>query len=267
MWLLSSEKNKVRLVIGKMMRHLISFIGLFFLAVVTCSLQAAPVIPSSDRSNNVVDLYSAILKKQFQRQGFTWGSPVFIRIFKVPSILEVWIKKGTRFELFRTYSICKFSGKLGPKMKSGDHQSPEGFYNVLPGQLNPNSSYFLSFNLGYPNAYDKFHNRTGSALMVHGDCASVGCYAMTNARISEIYTLMHAAFENNQPMIQVQALPFALTDNNMIKLKNHAWYGFWSNLKKGYDFFEKNRFPPTVSVVDGEYRFSILRASGRVTNN
>lgn len=213
-------------------------------------------IPTSNKANNVINLYTPQLTRQLQAKGFKFGDAVLIRIFKVPSILEVWIKKNNRFVLFKTYAICRFSGRLGPKTKNGDRQAPEGFYTVYPKQLNPNSSYFLSFDLGYPNAYDRYYNRTGSALMVHGECASVGCYAMSNNRIAEIYTLMYGAFANGQANVQVQVYPFALTSNNMQKMKKHTWYSFWANLKVGYDAFERTHEALPISVVNGRYQFT-----------
>lgn len=213
-------------------------------------------IPTSIKANNVISLYTPHLTKQLEARGFNFGSSIVIRIFKVPSILEVWVKKNDRYVLFKTYDICRFSGQLGPKTKNGDRQAPEGFYIVYPKQLNPNSSYFLSFDLGYPNAYDRYYNRTGNALMVHGECVSIGCYAMTNSRIAEIYTLMYGAFAAGQSSIQVQVYPFALTDNNMRKMKNHKWYSFWTNLKVGYDAFERTRQISPISVVNGRYQFT-----------
>lgn len=213
-------------------------------------------IPESRLAFKAMELYAPSLERQLSAQGLKLGDPVLLRIFKVPALLEVWVKKGDHFVLFKAYNICQFSGKLGPKMKNGDRQSPEGFYNVPATALNPNSSYYLSFNLGYPNEYDRFHGRTGSLLMVHGECASVGCYAMTNSRISEIYTLMYRAFKNGQKEVQVQAYPFALTDNNMRKMQRHSSYKFWLNLKEGYDIFAKNHKVLTVTVDStGRYRF------------
>lgn len=227
-------------------------------AAISLAMSANPQIPSSSRAANVITQYAPLLKRQLEARGLTFGSPILIRIFKVPSILEVWVQKNDRYVLFKTFAICRFSGRLGPKLKNGDRQSPEGFYNVSPSALNPHSSYFLSFNLGYPNQYDRYHNRTGSLLMVHGECASVGCYAMSNARMSEIYTLMYAAFANGQQSIQVHAYPFALTERNMQQMKKHPWYGFWLNLKQGYDAFNKSQQPLQVSVINGRYQIGML---------
>jgi len=153
--------------------------------------------------------------QQLTDKGFALGDPVFMRIFKEEAELEVWMQKGDAFELFKTYPICNYSGDLGPKLREGDRQSPEGFYFVGKSALNPNSSYHLSFNLGYPNAYDRARNRTGSYLMVHGDCRSIGCYAMTDAGIEEIYGLGAAALNAGQAFFRAHAFPFRMTDARM----------------------------------------------------
>ncbi|WHI53155.1 L,D-transpeptidase family protein [Microbulbifer sp. MLAF003] len=129
-------------------------------------------------------------------QNLEYGAPIFIRIFKGSSTLELWMESNDgRFKLFKEYEICAYSGDLGPKEQEGDLQSPEGFYFVNAGRLNPWSQFHLSFNLGYPNKYDRMQGRTGSALMVHGDCVSIGCYAMTDTNINEIYTLATEALK------------------------------------------------------------------------
>ena len=173
--------------------------------------------------------------------------------FKEESILEVWVKKSHSYILFKRYPICAYSGNLGPKLKTGDKQSPEGFYTVKTYQLNPNSKYYLAFNLGYPNAYDKAHKRTGSYLMVHGECSSVGCYAMTNAKIEEIYALLEGALKHGQPYVQVHAFPFTMTDKNMARHSDNRWYNFWTELKEGYDYFEAEKLPPQIKVKNGHY--------------
>ena len=186
---------------------------------------------------------------------FKIGSPVFMRIFKEENALEVWMKTGPRYELYKTFRICKYSGGLGPKLRQGDRQSPEGFYRVSASALNPNSNYHLSFNLGFPNQYDRAHGRTGSYLMVHGSCVSAGCFAMTDERIEEIYGLAEAALNNGQDYFQVHSFPFRMTDENMRKYKFSEWYGFWENLKLGYDKFERERIPPKVLVSNKRYVF------------
>jgi len=184
------------------------------------------------------------------------GDPIFIRIFKEESLLEVWIRSGSVYKHLKNYFICSYSGGLGPKLKEGDRQSPEGFYRVKKHQLNPNSKFHLSFNLGYPNAYDKAYKRTGSFLMVHGNCVSIGCYAMTNVKIEEIYALLEGALKKGQRSVQVHAYPFKMTEVNMAMHSENKWFDFWMNLKEGYDYFEAEHVPPTVKVKNKQYIIS-----------
>ncbi len=181
------------------------------------------------------------------------GDPVFIRIFKEETLLEVWMRSGTAYEHLKDYAICAYSGALGPKLKEGDRQAPEGFYKVKKHQLNPNSKFHLSFNLGYPNAYDRAHDRTGSFLMVHGNCVSDGCYAMTNAKIEEIYALVESALQKGQKHVQVHAYPFRMTEEMMALYSESEWYDFWVNLKEGYDYFEAEKLPANVKVKNKLY--------------
>lgn len=197
-----------------------------------------------------------VLSKQLAEKNMKIGQPVFIRIFKQSSELELWLKNGETYSLFKQYPICYFSGELGPKQKEGDRQSPEGFYFVKPQQMNPNSRYHLSFNLGYPNAYDRAHGRTGSYLMVHGDCVSIGCYAMTDPAIEEIYLLASAAHDAGQPFFRVHAFPFRMSEENMTLHKESEWFSFWENLKEGYDWFETSQVPPNVEVKNKRYVFT-----------
>ena len=181
------------------------------------------------------------------------GDPVFIRIFKEETLLEVWIRSGAEYQHLKDYFICAYSGYLGPKLQEGDRQAPEGFYKVKKYQLNPNSKFHLSFNLGFPNEYDRAHERTGSFLMVHGNCVSDGCYAMTDEKIEEIYTLVESALHKGQKYVQVHAFPFRMTDVNMALYGNSEWYDFWANLKEGYDYFELEKLPPHVRVKNKQY--------------
>ena len=203
--------------------------------------------------------------------------------------MELWVKDKEKFKLFKEYPVCSYgNGSLGPKIKEGDGQAPEGFYYVTAGQLNPSSQYHLSFNLGFPNKYDRWHKRTGSALMVHGNCVSIGCFAMTNKQIEEIYTIVDAALRNGQSFFRVHIFPFKMTEQNMnshimpkeTTLNSYSFWKklkvfflkktketystgstqevFWRNLKTGYDFFEINgNIPPSVSVKNGRYFFSL----------
>lgn len=193
------------------------------------------------------------LSERLADKGVPLGSPIFMRVFKAESELELWMKKDDRFVLFETYPICKWSGRLGPKLKEGDHQSPEGFYSVTRRQLNPKSRWHRSFNIGFPNGFDRSYRRTGSWIMVHGGCSSVGCYAVTNDAIDEIWKIVNAALDNGQKRYQVHTFPFRMTDRNMAIRSTDQWAGFWRNLKSGYDIFNQTRTPPEISHCNGHY--------------
>ncbi len=215
--------------------------------------------PHSDRSRAAAARVLPTLEAELAAKGLSPGSPVFLRVFKESSELEIWLepKPGAEYVHFKTWPICAWSGELGPKLKEGDGQSPEGFYYVPPARMNPQSQFHLSFDLGFPNEYDQHHGRTGSYLMVHGDCVSIGCYAMTDPAIEEIYTLAAAALDGGQAFFRVHAFPFRMTDEKMDTLKEDAkWFDFWSNLKEGYDYFEFLHRPPDVSLTpEGKYQF------------
>lgn len=188
------------------------------------------------------------------KKGMKAEAPIFVRIFKEESELEVWkLRDDGHFHHFKTYPVCTWSGELGPKLQQGDKQAPEGFYTVQKTQMNPNSNFHLAFNLGFPNAFDRAHGRTGSALMVHGKCKSAGCYAMTDALIEEIYALAREPFDAGQPSFQVHAYPFRMTEANMERHKGSRWHEFWKTLKEGHDHFETTRLPPPVVVCGRRY--------------
>ena len=160
----------------------------------------------------------------------------------------------------KTYPICRWSGDLGPKVKEGDRQAPEGFYSISPAQMNPQSSFYLAFNTGYPNAFDKALGRTGSQLMVHGDCSSRGCYAMTDEQIAEIYSLGRESFFGGQRAFQLQAYPFKMTPINMAKHRNNPNMPFWKMIKQGWDHFEVTRQEPKVDFCEKKYVFDAVKA-------
>jgi murein L,D-transpeptidase YafK len=195
----------------------------------------------------------ADLPGRLAAHGVALGAPVFIRIFKREFELELWLKRDDRFHRFAVYPICRWSGKLGPKLVQGDGQAPEGFYTVDAKALNPNSRWHRSFNLGFPNAFDRAHKRTGDFLMVHGGCSSVGCYAMTDPVIDEIWRLVTAALKGGQQRFHVHIFPFRMTDENLALRSHMRWAPFWRDLKRGYDAFEDSHLPPRISVCQGRY--------------
>jgi murein L,D-transpeptidase YafK len=185
------------------------------------------------------------------------AAPILIRIYKEESTLEIWKQdRSEKFTLLKSYPICKFSGNLGPKLMQGDHQAPEGFYDITPDRLNPNSSEYLAFNTGFPNAFDRSLGRTGSFLMVHGGCRSVGCYAMTDNAMEEIYGLVDEAFKGGQEKVQLQAFPFRMTAQNLARHAGDPNLPFWEMLKAGSDAFTATERPPRVAVCDRRYVFN-----------
>ncbi|MBZ9857726.1 murein L,D-transpeptidase [Mesorhizobium sp. CA13] len=200
-------------------------------------------------------------------KGMVRTSSVMVRIFKEEGKLEIWkAKTNGRYDMVASYDICKWSGKLGPKYTEGDRQAPEGFYTVRPAQMNPRSNYHLSFNIGYPNAYDRANGRTGSNLMVHGACSSSGCYSMTDAQIEQIYAFGRDAFQGGQTEFQIQAFPFRMTAANMARYRNDPNYEFWKMLKVGYDNFEITKVPPKVDVCEKRYVFNQVAPEGTTFN-
>ena len=188
------------------------------------------------------------------KKGMSASSPVFVRIFKEESELEIWkLRDDGHYHHFKSYPICNWSGGLGPKVKQGDHQAPEGFYTVGRDQLNPTSQFHLAFNVGFPNAYDRAHGRTGAHLMVHGDCRSAGCYAMTDALVEEIYGLAREAFLGGQEKFDVHAFPFRMTPENLKRHAKSPYVPFWNTMKEGYDYFELTRLPPPVAICEKRY--------------
>jgi murein L,D-transpeptidase YafK len=203
-------------------------------------------------------LVAAMAEKDMDLQ-----SPILVRLFKQEAELEVWKQdRSGRFALLKTYPICRWSGDLGPKIKEGDRQAPEGFYSINPSQMNPQSAYYLSFNTGYPNAFDRALGRTGSQLMVHGDCSSRGCYAMTDEQIGEIYSLGRESFFGGQKAFQLQAYPFRMTPVNMAKHRNNPHMPFWKMIKEGYDHFEVTRQEPKVDFCERKYVFDAVKPPG-----
>ncbi|MBU1068944.1 murein L,D-transpeptidase [Myxococcota bacterium] len=212
-------------------------------------------VPESARSQAAAAAVAPKLAPRLAAKGLRMGAPAFVRIFKQEHELEVWLEKDGAFVLLDTWKIAFYSGDLGPKLAEGDRQAPEGFYFVPPGMLNPNSSYHLAFNVGYPNAFDRDNGRTGSYILVHGSNVSIGCFAMTDPGIEEIYTLVSAALQAGQPFFRVHIFPFRMTDVNLAAHRLSPHLAFWRNLKEGHDRFEKDRVPPEVTVRDRKYVF------------
>jgi murein L,D-transpeptidase YafK len=188
-----------------------------------------------------------------EQKAVTAGSPLMIRVFKAESEFEVWLQTYDRFELFATYPICFWSGTLGPKLREGDRQAPEGLYSVGIEQLHRDGVRPRSFDIGYPNSLDAAEGRTGSNIWIHGGCGSIGCFAMTNPVMDEIFALGEQALAAGQDRFQVHIFPFRMTDENMRMHADSPWYPFWTNLKEAYDLFERTRVPPKVGMCGKHY--------------
>jgi murein L,D-transpeptidase YafK len=251
-----------------MQKHInLLFLILFFIFNVTaCSINSSqqnvrtlPTISDANLSKKLPRLCflpnSKPLEKKLAKLELSPGIPLYIRIFKKEKVLELWGKNGAHYTLLKSYPICRYSGELGPKLKSGDKQAPEGVYALTRRSLKPNSHYHLALNINYPNRYDRKHNRDGSLIMIHGKCSSIGCFAMGNIQIEEIYNMVEAAFDAGEKFIYVAIYPFRMTDKNLLEQKDSPWYSFWLNLKTGYDMFETTHVPPFVGVRDGKYVF------------
>ncbi|WP_299977922.1 murein L,D-transpeptidase family protein [Devosia sp. 66-22] len=244
----------------------VTFSRLFgFAMVVVATLALAGcggIMPKSSSLRASQSLKSATLTK-LKDMGSSPGQAMMIRLFKQTNEFEVWKRTtaGT-YKLFKTYEICAYSGTLGPKIKEGDRQAPEGFYNITPGLMNPNSSYYLSFDTGFPNKFDRAYGRTGSDLMVHGDCSSRGCYSMTDEAIAEIYALVRESFAGGNPVVQMQIYPFRMTPQRLAAYSTNPNIGFWQNLKEGYDRFELAKMPPSWDVCEKKYVFDLKREDG-----
>jgi murein L,D-transpeptidase YafK len=239
-------------------------LGIIILGLVVLSIFLALRVarargaPQTTRLAQVRERVWSGLVQEIKKAGLKPGAPVFVRIFKESKELELWLRDdiGGRYRLFRTFPIANYGGqRLGPKLKKGDGIAPEGFYHVGARQLNPQSKFHLAFNVGYPNGFDQALKRTGDFIMVHGGEASIGCFAMTDARIEIIYLVVEAAIKARQDEFPVHIFPFRMTPERLEKEKANEWHAFWTNLKEGYDHFEATKIPPLTGHRDGRYVF------------
>jgi murein L,D-transpeptidase YafK len=217
--------------------------------------------PANQLPDKATQPLSSELLAQLQQKHMPRHSPILLRIFKEESELEVWKQDATaHFQILKTYPVCRWSGDLGPKLHEGDRQAPEGFYTITPAQMNPNSNFYLSINTGFPNSFDKANDRDGTFLMIHGNCVSIGCFAMTDEQITEIYALARDSFIG-RPSFQVQAYPFRLTPANLARHRTNPNMPFWMMLKVGNDHFEATHLEPKVDVCNRGYVFDADQAA------
>jgi murein L,D-transpeptidase YafK len=227
-------------------------LGFALLALAGCNENAR----NTTNARHFVAL-SPQIKDVMAQKGLTAEAPILLRAFKKEGELEVWKQNSAgEFQHLKTYPICRWSGQLGPKTNEGDRQVPEGFYAITPAQMNPNSAFFLSFNVGYPNAFDRAHGRDGGQIMVHGACSSRGCFSMTDEQIADIYALTREAFSGGQKSVQLQSLPFRFSAENLARYRADENLPFWKNLKEGADHFDLTKREPQVSVCSRKYVFN-----------
>ena len=232
------------------MKNTMLMIALCALALPILSACEHIQLPTSAKLDTVRSRETGSLTMQMQKQGFTLGAPLHIRIYKEERILETWLydKALEHYRLFKTYPICSYSGTLGHKRHEGDKQAPEGFYDITAERMNPWSQYHLSMNIGYPNRFDQSYDLNGSLLMIHGGCKSQGCYAMGDPAIEEIYLLAESALAKHGGSVAVHIFPFRMNEKNMAKHQNLEWSRFWQNLKTGHDLFQVTNIPPKIHV-------------------
>jgi murein L,D-transpeptidase YafK len=238
-------------------------IGFAMVIIATLALAGCGgILPKSSSLRAQQSLKQAVVDK-LKSMGSSPGQAMMIRIFKETNEFEVWKRTAAGgFKLFKTYDICAYSGGLGPKVAEGDRQAPEGFYNITPGLMNPNSNYYLAFNTGFPNKFDRAWGRTGSELMVHGDCSSRGCYSMTDEAIAEIYALARESFAGGNPVVQLQIFPFRMTPQKLALYSTNPNIDFWRDIKEGYDRFELAKVPPNWDVCEKKYVFELKNPDG-----
>jgi murein L,D-transpeptidase YafK len=216
-----------------------------------------------DRATTAHTEKAPFLKKIFAEKGIIWSNfELFFRVLKLEQILEVWIKNKDfqAFQHFQTYSFCVNSGTLGPKRSEGDRQIPEGIYHL--NRFNPQSKFYLSLGLNYPNPSDTLlreGEQAGGDIFIHGGCKSTGCVAVTDDKIKEIYTLAAEAKRLGQTHIRADFFPMHLRqnalDDYLVKhpeMERHRL--FWQDLERIYQDFEQTKKLKTVNIdANGRY--------------
>jgi len=236
--------------------------SLFTLLAMTLVLAACNEFTTPDEKAN--QPLAPDLVQKIKDIDSTLGAPMMMRIIKQESVMEIWKQTNSgKYALLTTFKICAWSGGLGPKIIEGDRQAPEGYYDITPALMNKNSLYYLSFNTGFPNKFDRAYGGTGANLMVHGDCSSAGCYAMTDKEIAQIFVLVREAFKGGSKAVQLEIFPFRMTPDNLAKVNGNPNMAFWQNIKTGYDTFALTGVPPTWDVCNKRYVFNSTTADGQ----
>lgn len=239
-------------------RRVCGILGALVFCLALCAdAKAASLIDKSPSS--IAAVKEGLLTEEFAARGLKLGSPVFLRVYKQSSKMEVWVAQGPRYALFKTYRICRWSGGLGPKMFEGDRQSPEGLYHITAEDLIVNPRWHRAMNINYPNRFDVVNGRGGSGILIHGKCGSVGCFAIQDNNVEEVYEAVRAALQNGQVSIPVLALPFSFATYAPAVEDTLRLNEFWSDLRRADILFNRDRIPPTAWVCDGRYYFADRR--------
>ena len=230
---------------------LLSFFFAFFLLLHSMQqLWGAETLLSSSEAG---------LKERLKAIGYEGKIRLYVRIFKEEKTLEIWMQSKGIYKLYKSFEVCNYSGKLGPKVVEGDKQAPEGFYHV-PAEdvLWSSRKWPRALNLSFPNGFDALKKRTGSYLLIHGGCSSEGCYALKNGPMSILYDLVSIALKSGQTILPIHIFPFRLTDKNWARhLPQNAgkkWGAFWKGMQPAYDGFQSNRTIPSIFVCQTGYQ-------------
>ncbi len=199
------------------------------------------------------------LAQEFAGKGLKLGSPVFIRVYKQTSEMELWVQQGPRYVLFKTHGICRWSGVLGPKFYEGDRQSPEGLYRITTSDLIVNRRWDRAMNINYPNSFDNLNSRGGSGILIHGGCGSIGCFAIQNENVEDVFGAVRAALKGGQAYVPVLTLPFRFTALAPEKEDTLHMSEFWADLRRADLLFERDKVPPAAWICDGRYYFADRR--------
>jgi murein L,D-transpeptidase YafK len=208
------------------------------------------------------DKEKIVIKSLVEHSIYRDSLRIYLRAFKTEKKIELWAKNtpDSVFKFIKEFPICEISGEIGPKRRFRDLQVPEGFYHI--SDLNPFSKYYLSMQINYPNASDSIRGvkgHLGNYIFIHGECVSSGCIAITNERIKELFVWSIEAYNSGQEQIDITIYPARLSDPVYSGLitrysKYQDDISLWTDLKKGYDLFEKNKVPPGVKFLpDGTH--------------
>jgi murein L,D-transpeptidase YafK len=238
------------------------------IAIVCLLLTGALTVHAKDRVAAARQNKSAAVSELFANAGVAYPpEELYLRAFKHERELEVWAgARGQPLKKVKTYPFCAASGELGPKRRQGDLQVPEGFYTI--DLFNPRSDYHLSIRVSYPNESDRILGQQplGGAIMVHGNCVSIGCIAIEDGPIEELYILTLDSRAKMGRNVPIHIFPRRLDAAGLAELRKlphatEALLAFWRGLEPGWRFFEETQRPPRVSVDPKTGAYHVRSAS------